>query len=701
MTATARVILPFIVASLFFGTARAEAAASSFTIDQVMSAPFASSPMAAPTGATVAWLLNEKGKRNIWVAGAPDWKGRKITDFQEDDGQEIAELSWAPHGDYLLFTRGGDFEMGRDNPNPGLKLEKPDQEIWATYLDGRPAKKLTDGRSPLLSPKGDVAAFIKEGQVYFMKPSGEEIVKAFSAKGVENLLWSPDGSTLAFLSSRGDHGFIGIYRLAAKSLTYLNPSVDQDGAPSWSPDGTHIAYIRVPAMSRPFAFGPEREAEPWSIWTTDVATGESRCVFHADAGPGSVFHPVGSNSQVSWTADNRLVFPWEKSGWAHLYSISLAGGQPKELTPGEGEVEHVAQSKDRKTIYYSTNIGDTDRRHLAEIDLTQSGAPKQVTKGETIEWEPTPVADGSALVYLTSSYNQKAHPAVRASTGKCKDLAAQTVPAEFPAKELVKPKAVTITAADGMAIHGQLFLPPGLKAGERRPALIFFHGGSRRQMLLGFHYMYYYSNAYSMNQYLASQGYIVLSVNYRSGIGYGLNFREALHYGATGASEFNDVIGAGLYLKSRPDVQADKIGVWGGSYGGYLTALALARASNLFAAGVDFHGVHDWNAVISNFVPAYDPKTQADAARVAFESSPLSSVKSWKSPVLLIHGDDDRNVPFSETVRLVEALRQQHVPFQELIFPNEIHDFLLDKHWTEAYEATARFFKARLLDEAN
>jgi dipeptidyl aminopeptidase/acylaminoacyl peptidase len=247
-----------------------------------------------------------------------------------------------------------------------------------------------------------------------------------------------------------------------------------------------------------------------------------------------------------------------------------------------------------------------------------------------------------------------------------------------------------------MLIHAQLFLPPGHKAGDRHPALIFFHGGSRRQMLLGFHYMYYYSNSYAMNQYLANHGYVVLAVNYRSGIGYGLDFREALNYGATGASEFNDVIGAGLYLKSRSDVLPNKIGVWGGSYGGYLTALALARASNLFAAGVDFHGVHDWNAVIANFVPAYDPKTQADAARVAFQSSPLDSVSTWKSPVLLIHGDDDRNVPFSETVHLAEALRQQHVEFEELIFPNEIHDFLLQKDWTRAYETTARFFGSKL-----
>jgi dipeptidyl aminopeptidase/acylaminoacyl peptidase len=221
--------------------------------------------------------------------------------------------------------------------------------------------------------------------------------------------------------------------------------------------------------------------------------------------------------------------------------------------------------------------------------------------------------------------------------------------------------------------------------------MIFFHGGSRRQMLLGFHYMDYYHNAYAMNQYLANLGYIVLAVNYRSGIGYGLNFREAINYGATGASEYNDVVGAGLYLRSRPDVDPKHIGLWGGSYGGYLTALGLARASDLFAVGVDFHGVHDWNNAISNFVKAYDPGKDVNAARIAFESSPMYSISTWKSPVLLIHGDDDRNVPFHETVILVEALRKQGVPFEQLVFPDEIHGFLTYKRWLEAYSATAKF----------
>src|SRR5260370_15509259 len=133
-----------------------------------------------------------------------------------------------------------------------------------------------------------------------------------------------------------------------------------------------------------------------------------------------------------------------------------------------------------------------------------------------------------------------------------------------------------------MKIHGQLFLRATASDGKQHPALVFFHGGSRRQMLLGYHYMDYYSNAYAMNQYLASLGYIVLSVNYRSGIGYGLNFREAVNYGATGASEYNDVQGAGLYMRSRPDVDPARIGVWGGSYGGELSPVAFHLSHPFF-----------------------------------------------------------------------------------------------------------------------
>jgi dipeptidyl aminopeptidase/acylaminoacyl peptidase len=208
--------------------------------------------------------------------------------------------------------------------------------------------------------------------------------------------------------------------------------------------------------------------------------------------------------------------------------------------------------------------------------------------------------------------------------------------------------------------------------------------------------MYYYRNAYAMNQWLASQGYVVLAVNYRSGIGYGMEFREALNYGAAGASEFRDVMGAGLFMKNRPDVDPTRIGLWGGSYGGYLTAMGLSRASDMFAAGVDMHGVHDWNEGIRTFMPDYNRLDNPEFARMAFDASPLSSVDTWRSPVLLVHGDDDRNVSFVQSINLIAALRRRHVDVEQLVFPDEVHDFLRHDSWIRAYKASADFLQRKL-----
>jgi dipeptidyl aminopeptidase/acylaminoacyl peptidase len=404
-----------------------------------------------------------------------------------------------------------------------------------------------------------------------------------------------------------------------------------------------------------------------------------------------VFQAVVAEQQLFWAADGRIVFPWEKDGWLHLYSVSVEGGQPALLTPGEFEVEHVSYSEDGKEIIYSSNQDDIDRRHVWRVS-TAHGPARAVTSGEDLEWEPVLVNGGVA--FLTAGTKQPARAAIKLGDGAVRDLAANTAPAEFPAESLVVPKQVIYTASDGVQIHGQLFLPADLQPGQKRKAIVFMHGGSRRQMLLGWHYRDYYYNAYAMNQFLANQGYIVLSINYRSGIGYGQAFRMAVNQGAGGASEFHDVEGAGLYLRTRSDVDPTHIGLWGGSYGGYLTALGLARDSALFAAGVDFHGVHDWSARNNpNPVPGA-PVT--DAQRLAFESSPMAAVSTWKSPVLLIHGDDDRNVNFGETITMVNALRRQGVYFEQLIIPDEIHGFLRHASWLRGYKAAADFFGRKL-----
>jgi len=176
-------------------------------------------------------------------------------------------------------------------------------------------------------------------------------------------------------------------------------------------------------------------------------------------------------------------------------------------------------------------------------------------------------------------------------------------------------------------------------------------------------------------------------LNYRSGIGYGHTFYAAPGRAGRGASEYQDVVAAGKYLAARGDVDAQRIGLWGGSYGGYLTALGLGRNSDLFAAGVDFHGVHDWptdNWDGKNISPQLN--------KLAHDSSPVTAVDTWRSPVLFIHGDDDRNVYFTQTVDLVARLRAKNVAIEQLIFPDDVHAFLLYRNWLAAYHATSDFF---------
>ncbi len=414
---------------------------------------------------------------------------------------------------------------------------------------------------------------------------------------------------------------------------------------------------------------------------------------------GVATHPTSSEDQLHWVASDRIVFPWERDGWLHFYSVPVAGGTASLLTPGDFEVEHVVLSRDRRMLVFDSNQGDIDRRHTWKLGFAEdgsSGLPQAVTSGRGIETQPVIVSSNATIAVLRSD----AHLPLRAAIvegGKLVDLAPQTIPPDFPGAGFVEPEEVVFPAADGLAIRGQLFLPPRMKPGERHPAVVYFHGGSRRQMLLGWHYGEYYSGVYAMNQYLASKGYVVLSVNYRSGTGYGLDFREALNYGPAGASEFNDAMGAGLYLKNRSDVDGKRIGCWGGSWGGYLTALALARTSDLFAAGVDLHGVFDWGSILPELSPDTASPEHMRKAQIAYSSSPVASISTWRSPVLMIHGDDDRNAPFAETVQQAEALRKQGIDYEELIFPDEIHGFLLRRTWLRTFEATEDFFSRKLI----
>ncbi len=394
-----------------------------FTLEQVTSAPFPSSLIAAPSGGKIAWQLNARGVRNLWVASPPDYVGRQITTYTEDDGLEINEIRWTPDARSLVYVRGGDFEMGRENPNPRSDPAGVEQTIWVISADGGAPRRLAEGRAPAISPKGDRVAFLSKDQIWIASLDGhEKPEQAVHARGkAGSPRWSPDGARLAFVSGRGDHSFIGIFDPAAKSVRYLDASVDHDESPVWSADSREIAFIRIPASGDSTIFGPKRVAEPWSIRVADLVTGRGRQIWKAEPDRGSVFHAIVGESQLMWAGD-RFVFPWERTGWLHLYSVPATGGAAIDLTPGEFEVEDVALSPNGREVVFSSNQGDIDRRHLWRVAVDHAGATA-IKQGDGIEWSPAVTSDREAIAFLRSDARQPARATVMIGSGAAKDLA--------------------------------------------------------------------------------------------------------------------------------------------------------------------------------------------------------------------------------------------------------------------------------------
>jgi dipeptidyl aminopeptidase/acylaminoacyl peptidase len=744
--------------------------ASAYSLEQVMSYPFPADLIASPSGERLAWTFVAKGVRSVWAADGPDFTARPLVTYTPEDGQELSAPAFSGDGKWVVYVRGGDpaanWSAERNlAPNPTSSPVQPRQQIWAVRADAPVGNKadgtasggsapvlLGEGDLPVPSPDGSRVAFEKDNEIWVAPiDASKPASRMFFARGRnESPVWSPDGRTLAFVTTRGSLGYIGLYSGDDQPLRYLSPSNALDEMPRWSPDGTRIAFVRRPGRGGPAAPPLDPRPQPWSIWVADVKTGEAREVWRGpDTRPGSMPNTLGGPN-LHWGDGDRLVFLSYEDGWPHLYSIpaeaSVSGAASSEaassqtrkallLTPGPFMVEFVSLTPDRKFVIYNANTGgekdDIERRHLFKVPVN-AATPVALTRGTGLEWSPVITASGRTLAYFAATAQKPPLPYVRlldtvsneGTTGAAtRALAADQVTKDFPTAHLVTPEHVTFKAPDGTTVHGQLFMPPGgagsaasgggagvatsAASGARKPAVVFAHGGPPRQMLLGWHYRFYYANSYALNQYLASRGFVVLSVNYRLGIGYGYDFHQPRDGGVRGASEYQDVLAAGKYLQARSDVDAARVGIWGGSYGGYLVALALGRNSDVFAAGVDIHGVHNRpytpSEEVQTAAAVNDGVTRAqldEAARVAWTASPVSSVSTWKSPVLLIHGDDDRNVRVEQTVDLARRLKAAGVTYEEVIIPDDIHDFLLYRNWLKVNRATADFFERRLKPSA-
>ncbi len=675
--------------------------AQSFSLKSVLSYPFPSQLVAAPVGAKIAWAANEQGKRNIYVAQAPHYQAVKITDYSEDDGQELTGLSISADGKWIVFVRGGD-HGGRDGGpvNANSSPIAPKVQVFCIPFDGGKTVLLGEGDYPVISPNSDQVIFTKNGQVMISPVDGTSAAKnLFYAKGINGACkWSPDGKKVAFISNRNDHSFLGIYTDQQTPVKWLLPSFSKDNTPVWSPDGNDIVFIRTPGAGGETDSILTRKHQPWAIWTVNVNTGTGKQIWKAPETLRGSFPSIDGGANLLW-ADGKIIFTSYEDRWPHLYAINPDGSKKMLLTPGNFAVENIKLSTDKKTLVFAANTGndadDLDRRHIYKVSVSQADM-QPLTHGKGIEAYPVISGDTQTFFCLSATAERPLLPAL-INPGKVLKLIGESlIPNDFPLKEMVLPQHVNFKAADGSTVYGQLFSPK--KAVKNQPAIVYVHGGPQRQMLLGWNPMDYYSIDYALNQYLVHLGFMVLSVNYRLGTGYGYDFHKPLHAGAQGASEYQDIKAAGDWLARQPMINKEKIGIYGGSYGGYLTALALGKDSKLFAAGVDIHGVNNRFTTLAQEgrKPAPDA---ALAEKVAEESSPVSYVNTWTSPTLIIHADDDRNVAFNQSVDLIKRFEDKKFDFEFLAIPDDTHHWMKFSNGLKVSEATADFLKRKLMEK--
>jgi dipeptidyl aminopeptidase/acylaminoacyl peptidase len=658
--------------------------AQSFSMQAVTNYPFPRDITSAAKGAKIAVSIQEEGKRNVYVAEGPLYNLRMLTSYTKDDGQEITSLSVSPDGQWVVYVKGGEHSGNRDRSvvvNPAHDPVQPKIEVWSAKFAGGLPKKLGDGDYAVPSPNSDKVAWINENKIWLSKIDGSvPATPVVDIKGeLSSIQWSPDGSKFAFVCNRIDHTYIGVYTNANTPLNWIAPSFGRDASPRWSSDGKRLAFIRTPGQvvnttaitpGQPAAAGGSSRgaAQGWAIWTADVATGQGSVLWKADETPRGGLPGTDGGANLYWAA-NRIVFCSYQDGWPHMYSINPDGGEPMLLTPGDFQAEQIKLSSDGKWLIFSGNTGpdkqlDIDRRHVVRVSVDKADM-EVLTPGAELETYPVLTGDGSTVAMFSAGAQRPLTVAVMPlSTRKVKLISDKLIPADFPTKQMVIPKQVVYTSPDGQQVHAQLFEPVGGPA--KKPAVVYIHGGPQRQMLLGWHHMDYYSIDYALNQYLASMGFVVLSVNYRQGIGYGYDFNRPTTQGVN----YVDVKAGGDWLAAQPNVDTARLGVYGGSAGGALTASALARDSKLFKAGVIIHG-----------------------------NSP-EPLDSWTSPTMIIHGDDDRNVAYSAGVSLIRRFEQKGNPyFEYLSIPDDSHHWMMHANMLKVNNAAADFLKRMLLEK--
>ncbi len=675
------------------------------TIDQLIDIRHPSSAIWSPDGRHVAFLSERAGIANIFVAdvtGSSAANVRALTNYA--DGH-TGGFFWSADSSRVYFPHQGD--------------------LWQAALSGNQPSAVWTTAQPesgmALSPDGRRVAFVRgrgELMVRSLADGQESLVLRADNKTLGGVGWSPDGSHLVLTSGASTirHEQTPAYS-GSKIIYTINENVAGEttvvpaagGTPTTVAGGGGFGGRRwVDARH----FLADRTSPDFKRRTTslvDIAGGTPKVVneevsekfwsITGDAGP----QPSPDGKWIAFLSD--------RDGWDHVYVIPANGAgastaRPMQITKGRFEVRAPQWSPDSTRIVFDANEPDHyGDRHLYIATIGSDPAHATVAaitsgRGTDIaaQWSP----DGARVVYQhTDPHNSADIWMAEAKAGATPVRISDSMPAAMDRSQFVEPESVSYAGPDGQKVPAWLFVPKGLDRSRKHPAIVWIHGDGVNQGYDGWHVQRNYAVYYSFHQYLLQQGYVVIMPDYRGSIGYGKAWREGV-YMDVGGKDAKDAWMVTNYLKTLPYVDMDRVGVWGLSYGGFFTLIAVTDQPKLFRAGVDVAGVADyamyyedpyhggWTASRIG-TPEQNPEVYANA-------SPLSHVDRLERPLLVLHGTSDVNVPYLHSVRLIDELLKKGkgdlVSF--MTYPGEFHYFTREHVLRDAWHRVEDFFDANL-----
>jgi dipeptidyl aminopeptidase/acylaminoacyl peptidase len=667
------------------------------TIEQLIDIRHPSNPMWSPDGRSIAFVWDRAGVANLYLssmAGEP----RALTRHTKG---AISGAFWSRDGQRIYYPRAGDLwqvGIGGGAPAP----------VWTTP---------TPETSMIPSPDGTRVAFVRGGTELWVRTlsEGSEVRLATDPRSLANVTWSPDGERLSYVAGAGAirheqtpeySGAKIVYTATERTPGQLHVVSAAGATAIGAPGGGAARWL---GSTRLVFDRQSADYKRRTMYVADVATSRTRVLREdVDEKFWSITGDAGAASQPS--PDGKwMAFVSDRDGWDHIYVMPATGGDAVQITRGTFEAWRPAWSPDSTRLAFDANEpGRPGTRHLGVATIAPDpsrAAVKMLTSGRGTNIAPVWSPDGTRLVYQHTDPQHSADLLVIDTTSGSAPLRlTDSMPEGIDHAAFVEPQLVWYPGPDGQAVPGWLYVPPDLDRSRQHPAIVWIHGDGVNQNYDGWHVQRNYAVYSSFHQYLLQQGYIVFAPDYRGSIGYGRDWRQGV-YMDVGGHDAKDAWMAVNYLRTRGYVDMDRIGVWGLSYGGFFTLIAVTDQPRLFRAAVNVAGVADYAMYYDDpyrggwttmriGTPEQNPEVYAQA-------SPLSRIGNLESPLLVLHGTADVNVPYLHSVRLVDELLKQNKGHltEFMSYPGEFHYFTREHVLRDAWHRVDRFFAKHLRGE--